>query len=126
MTLFAAQVGSKKGFKKLATAKLAANDANFAVVLPKLGKGTWLVQAKYQDPGQVVAAPARTVKVTVGAKPKTSVSFELGQGRQGRQDDRLGHDQARRSPERRHDRGAGDEDRRRPAEVRREDHRQGG
>jgi tungstate transport system substrate-binding protein len=76
VTLSAAQVGSKKGFKKLTTAKLAASDANFAVVLPKLGKGTWLVQAKFQDPGQVVAAPARTVKVTVGSKPKTSVSFK--------------------------------------------------
>ena len=75
VTLSAAQVGSKQGFKKLTTAKLAASDANFAVVLPKLGQGTWLVQAKFQDPGQVVAAPARTVKVTVGAKPNTSVSF---------------------------------------------------
>ncbi len=75
VTLSAKQFGSKKGFKKLTTAKLAASDANFAVVLPELGKGTWLVQAKFQDPGQVVAAPERTVKVTVGSKPKTSVSF---------------------------------------------------
>ena len=75
VTLSAKQFGSKKGFKKLTTAKLAASDANFAIVLPELGKGTWLVQAKFQDPGQVVAAPERTVKVTVGSKPKTSVSF---------------------------------------------------
>jgi tungstate transport system substrate-binding protein len=75
VTLFATQFGSKKGFKKVATYKLAANDANFAVVLPKLGQGTWLVKAKYSDPGQVVAAPDRTIKVTVGAKPNTSVSF---------------------------------------------------
>ena len=75
VALLAKQFGSKKGFKKMATAKLAASDANFAVILPKLGKGTWLVQAKYSDPGQVVAAKARTVKVTVGSKPATSVSF---------------------------------------------------
>jgi tungstate transport system substrate-binding protein len=75
VTLFATQVGSKKGFKKVATHKLAANDANFAVVLPKLGQGTWLVKAKYADSGQVVAAPERTIKVTVGAKPNTSLSF---------------------------------------------------
>ena len=75
VTLFATQVGSKKGFKKVATNKLAANDANFAVILPKLGQGTWLVKAKYADSGQVVAAPDRTIKVTVGAKPNTSVSF---------------------------------------------------
>ena len=75
VTLFATQVGSKKGFKKVATYKLAANDANFAVVLPTVGPGTWLVKAKYSDSGQVVAAPTRTIKVTVGAKPSTSVSL---------------------------------------------------
>jgi tungstate transport system substrate-binding protein len=75
VTLFATQFGSKKGFKKLATYKLAANDANFAVILSKLGQGTWLVKAKYADSGQVVAAPDRTIKVTVGSKPSTSVSF---------------------------------------------------
>lgn len=75
VTLFATQAGSKSAFKKVATDKLAANDANFAVLLPTLGQGTWLVKAKYSDSGQVVAAPARTIKVTVGAKPNTSVSF---------------------------------------------------
>jgi ABC-type tungstate transport system permease subunit len=73
--LFAMQFGSKNGFNKVATVKLAANDANFAVVLPTVGAGTWLVKAEYSDSGQVVAAPARTIKVTVGAKPSTSVSF---------------------------------------------------
>jgi ABC-type tungstate transport system permease subunit len=75
VTLFATPVGSKQGFKKVATYKLAANDANFAVVLPTVGPGTWLVKGKYADSGQVVAAPPRTIKVTVGAKPNTSVSF---------------------------------------------------
>jgi ABC-type tungstate transport system permease subunit len=75
VTLFAKQFGSQQGFKKLATHKLAANDANFAVVLPSLGQGTWLVQAKYADSGQIVAAQPRTIKVTVGTKPSTSVSF---------------------------------------------------
>ena len=63
------------GIKKIATAKLAADDANFAVVA-KLAAGKWLIQAKYQDPKQVVAAPARAAAVTVKAKPKTSVSFK--------------------------------------------------
>ena len=75
VTLFAKQLGSKQAFKKVATYKLAANDANFAVVVAKLGPGTWLVQAKYADSGQVVAAQARTIQLTVGAKPSTSVSF---------------------------------------------------
>ena len=75
VAFYATQFGSNKGFKKVATHKLAASDANFAVVLPSLGQGTWLVKAKYSDPGQVVAAPDRTIKVTVGSKPNTSVSF---------------------------------------------------
>ncbi len=74
VTLSARQLASRKGFKKLTTLKLEGNDANFAVV-PNLGKGKWLVRASYQDPGQVVAAPSRTVSVTVGSRPKTSVSF---------------------------------------------------
>jgi ABC-type tungstate transport system permease subunit len=75
VALYAKQFGSKQGFKKVATVKLAANDANFAVVLPTVGAGTWLVKAKYADSGQVIAAPERTIKVTVGGKPTTSVSF---------------------------------------------------
>ena len=74
VTIMARKQGSNKGFKKVATHKLASNDANWAVV-PKLGSGKWLVEAKYQDPKAVVAASPRTVKVTVGGKPKTSVSF---------------------------------------------------
>ena len=82
VTILAAQQGSKKGFKKIATDNLASSDANWAVAV-SLAPGKWLVEAKYQDPGQVVAAPARTVKVTVGAKPKPSVSFgsvKVGKG----------------------------------------------
>lgn len=74
LTILARKFGSGKGFKKVATHKLAANDANFAVI-PKLGSGNWLVQAKYGDSGQVVTARARTVKVSVKGKPNTSVSF---------------------------------------------------
>jgi hypothetical protein len=75
VTFLAKEAGSKKGFKKVATNSLAANDANFASVL-KLAQGQWLVQVKYQDPKQVVAARVRTIKVTVGAKATTSVSFK--------------------------------------------------
>jgi tungstate transport system substrate-binding protein len=74
VTLLARKQGSKQGFKKVATDKLASNDADWAVAL-KLASGNWLVQAKYQDPKEVVAADPRTVKVTVGSKPNTSVSF---------------------------------------------------
>ena len=74
VTLYARPSGSKKGYKKIATDKLAANDANFAVA-KSLAAGKWQIQARYQDPKQVVAAPARTVTVTVGAKPNTSIKF---------------------------------------------------
>jgi hypothetical protein len=74
VTVLARQLGSKQGFTKVATDTLASSDANWAVAVT-LAPGTWLVQAKYADPNQAVAAPARTTKVTVGAKPKTSVSF---------------------------------------------------
>ncbi len=82
-TLFAKQFKSKKGFKKVATVKLASSDANFASALTKLAKGTWLIRAQYSDPGQVVAAPNRTIKINVGGKPKTSISFssvKVGKG----------------------------------------------
>ena len=46
MTLSATQVGSKKGFKKVATYKLASSDANFAVVADQLGRAV-------AGPGQV-------------------------------------------------------------------------
>ena len=82
-TLFAKQFKSKKGFRKVATVKLATSDANFASALSKLAKGTWLIRAQYSDPGQVVAAPNRTIKVKVSGKPKTSISFgsvKVGKG----------------------------------------------
>ena len=75
VTILAKQVGSKKGFKKVATTKLAANDANFAAVA-KLAPGKWLLQVKYSDSKVVTAARTRTTNVNVKAKPKTGVSFK--------------------------------------------------
>ena len=75
VTILAKQVGSKKGFKKVATTKLAASDANFAAVA-KLAPGNWLLQVKYGDSKVVTAARTRTTKVNVKAKPKTGVSFK--------------------------------------------------
>ena len=40
-----------------------------------LATGNWLIQVKYSDAKQVVAAQARVVKVSVKSKPSTSVSF---------------------------------------------------
>jgi hypothetical protein len=74
VTLLAQKQGSKQGFKKVATVNLASNDANWAAAVT-LAAGKWVIQAKYQDPSQVVAANPKSVTVTVSAKPKTSVSF---------------------------------------------------
>jgi len=74
VTILARAQGSKHGFKAVATDKLASNDANWAVAV-SLAPGKWTLQAKYQDPNQVVAANPRTVTVKVSARPKTSVSF---------------------------------------------------
>jgi tungstate transport system substrate-binding protein len=74
VTLLTQKQGSKQGFKKVATVNLASNDANWASAIT-LAAGKWVIQAKYQDPSQVAAANPKTVKVTVSAKPKTSVSF---------------------------------------------------
>jgi ABC-type tungstate transport system permease subunit len=74
VTILARPQGSKKGFKKVATDKLAANDANFAAAV-KLSPGKWSVKVQYGDKQQVVAAQARTAKVTVGAKPTVHVKL---------------------------------------------------
>lgn len=82
VTILARQVGSKKGYKKVATTKLAANDANFAV-LAKLAPGNWRLQVKYGDSQVVKAARTRTKKVTVNSKAMTSVSFKSVKVRNG-------------------------------------------
>ena len=74
VTMLAKPAGSTKAFKKVATDKLASNDANFAAQA-SLASGNWLIQVKYSDAKQVVAAQARVVKVSVKSKPSTSVSF---------------------------------------------------
>jgi tungstate transport system substrate-binding protein len=74
VTILAKKVGSSKGFKKIATDKLASNDANYAAQA-SLAAGNWFIQTKYSDAKQVVAAKARVVKVSVKSKPKTSISF---------------------------------------------------
>ena len=73
VTISGRPVGSKKGYKKLATVKLAATDSNFAAA-PKLGPGNWQFQAVFADTGQVTTSPAKTITFKLGAKPKTSVS----------------------------------------------------
>ncbi len=73
VTISGRPAGSKQGFKKLATVKLASSDGNFAAA-PKLAPGNWEFKAVFADPGQVTASPAKTVTFKLGAAPKTSVA----------------------------------------------------
>lgn len=66
--------GAKGGFKKVARHRLGFSDGNFAVAV-KAKPGKWRYKVTYADPHQVVGATSRTVKVTVGANPASSVNL---------------------------------------------------
>jgi len=72
VTVLARRVGAKGAFRKVATVHLAAIQGNFAASVP-LAASRWLIKVIFQDPGQVVAASSRTVRVTIGPRPATSV-----------------------------------------------------
>lgn len=83
VTVFARAVGTKGGFKKIATDRLATTQGNFAISVP-LAPGGWELKVKFQDPKQgVVAATSRTVTVTIGPKPASSVSLSSLKTRKG-------------------------------------------
>jgi ABC-type tungstate transport system permease subunit len=74
VTVRARPLGSRHGFKKVATDRLGASDGNFAVAAG-LAPGTWQIRVSYQDPKVVVATTARVIKVKVGPKPTSAVSL---------------------------------------------------
>jgi ABC-type tungstate transport system permease subunit len=83
VTVFARAVGAKGAFKKVATDRLATSQGNFAISAP-LAAGAWDVKVKFQDPNQgVVAATSRTVRVTIGPSPTSSVSMSSVKTRKG-------------------------------------------
>jgi hypothetical protein len=73
VTISARPAGSKKGYKTLATVKLASTDSNFAAA-PKVAPGNWQFQTVFTDTGQVTTSPPKTITFKLGTKPKTSVS----------------------------------------------------
>jgi hypothetical protein len=83
VTVFARAVGKKGAFKKVATQHLATSQGNYAISVP-LAAGAWNIKVKFQDPKQgVVAATSRTVKVTIAAKPASSVKLTSVKTRKG-------------------------------------------
>ena len=73
-----ARHGSKGRFKKVATHRLGAGDGNFAIAV-NAAAGPWQYKVTYADPRQVVGTTSKTAKVTVGARPASSV--KLGSAR---------------------------------------------
>jgi len=84
VTVFARAVGKKSAFRKVATDRLATSQGNFAISAP-LSAGAWDVNVKFQDPKNgIVAVTSRTVSVTIGPAPASSVSLssvKTGKGR---------------------------------------------
>jgi tungstate transport system substrate-binding protein len=74
VTVLARAVGRHGAFKTVATERLASNQGNFAILAP-LAPGGWNVKVKFSDRSQVVAATSRTVKVTIGPKPTSSITI---------------------------------------------------
>ncbi len=65
-------VGKKGRFRRVGSVRLRATQGNFAVSAP-LGARAWQIKVHYQDPGQVVAAGSRTVRVRIGPAPSSRV-----------------------------------------------------
>jgi len=74
VTVFARAVAETGAFKRVASAPLATSQGNFAALAP-LAAGSWEVMVKFRDGQQVVTATSRTVKVTIGAKPASSITI---------------------------------------------------
>jgi tungstate transport system substrate-binding protein len=83
VTVLARAVGKKGAFRKVATDRLATSQGNFAISAP-LAAGAWEVKVKFQDPKQgIVAATSRTVRVTIGPTPASSVRLTSFKARKG-------------------------------------------
>jgi tungstate transport system substrate-binding protein len=74
--------GSKGAFKKVATDKLSANDANFAVAL-NLAAAQWQFKVSFADSKAVVGSTSKTVKATIGPKPSSSLTLKSATVKKG-------------------------------------------
>jgi ABC-type tungstate transport system permease subunit len=67
-----ARTSSKHSFKQIATESLGSGDRSFAISAT-VKPGTWAVEVRFQDPGQVVAATIRPVRVSVAPRDPAGV-----------------------------------------------------
>jgi tungstate transport system substrate-binding protein len=78
-----ARGGGRGAFKPVATSSLGSLDHSFAVS-SALAPGTWHVEVRFVDPGQVVSITTRAQTVSVPARDAASVttgSFKINNGR---------------------------------------------
>jgi tungstate transport system substrate-binding protein len=77
-----ARSGKKGAFRKIATSSLGSLDRSFAVSA-SLKAGTWSVELRFQDPGQVLSTTTRAKKISVPPRDAASVtasSFKIKNG----------------------------------------------
>jgi ABC-type tungstate transport system permease subunit len=78
-----ARSGRKGAFKQIATAPLGSGDHNFAISSPRK-PGTWQVEVRFQDPGQVVSVTTKPIAISVPAPGPAGVrtsSLKINTGR---------------------------------------------
>jgi len=69
-----ARASGKKSFRTVATVHLGSSDGNFGVSAP-LAAGTWQIKVSFADGKVVVGTSSKTIKLTVGGRPSSSVSL---------------------------------------------------
>ena len=79
--ILARRPGSKR-YTAIATDRLASGDGNFAAAVT-LGAGRWQIEVTFRDPGRVVGAKSKSLNVTIGPRPTTSVRFRAIKGIHG-------------------------------------------
>jgi hypothetical protein len=68
-----ARSGRKGPFRKIATESLGSGDHSFAVSATRK-PGTWYLEMRFQDPGQVVSKTSKAYKVSVPPRDQASVT----------------------------------------------------
>jgi tungstate transport system substrate-binding protein len=77
-----ARRGRRGAFRQIATESLDGGDHSFAAGA-SLKPGSWTVEARFQDPGQIVAATSKPIRIVVPARGRAGVrttSFKLARG----------------------------------------------
>jgi tungstate transport system substrate-binding protein len=83
VNLLVRRVGAKGGFRKVASSRLGTADSRFAISASS-SAGKWLVEVRFQDPGQVLSTTTRSTRILVPSRSTGSVtakSVKVSRGR---------------------------------------------